>query len=153
MHGKNAEKRKNRSPLKLKQLLTGQSAEYVIFLSELRKLWTDNAGGVAAFSFPYRLNNGTLFVAVTEQIWIAELAYIKGDILAKLASAGLEANDIRFTLASAKLNAAAPKRKLRDLTEAEESWVAQIAAELKTELKPAFTKALNACLKADRLGS
>jgi hypothetical protein len=65
----------------------------------LKRLWCSIMGErISLISSPYRIKDGVLSVAVHDSMWIAELPYIKGDMLTKLAVAGLELTDIRFTL-------------------------------------------------------
>jgi predicted nucleic acid-binding Zn ribbon protein len=146
-----AHKRENRRPVSLKDLLSGQTSEQIAALGRLKKLWQDVSGGVGQFSFPYRLNGGTLYVAVTEQTWIAELPYIKPDILEKLTLAGLDVTDIRFTMARYNTVRKEETRRLRELTEAEELWLEEISSGLPALVSEAFKKALSACIKAGRI--
>ena len=154
MYRKETERHKNRAPVRLGDLLgtKGSATEKLGLLSELKKTWCLVSGGLAAFSFPYRLKDETLYVAVREPVWIAELPYLKGELLEKLAQNGLEVKDIRFTLAKARMatkNVTLPQE--RPLTEEERNFAEQTSRVLEdNELKVAFKDALLASLAIER---
>ena len=155
MYRRKTEGYKNRAPVRLGELLgeNGATAEKFGILSGLKKIWCVVSGGLATFSFPYRLRDAILYVAVREPLWIAELPYLKGDLLERLKQEGLEVKDIRFTLAKEtagqETDRPAPQEKV--LTEEEVDFAEQTARFLEDiKLKAAFKDAILMSLATER---
>lgn len=157
MRGKRFEGRKNKQPVALSNLFTADESSYTINkikeVNLLKNIWVKAVKGkLVEIAFPFRLNNGILYVAVKDSAWMSELPYFKDDIMERLNSLGLEVNNIRFVLSKIPPPKKEPEKKLRPLTDAEKNTIAEMASSIKDEgLRQAYIDALTACIGADRL--
>lgn len=113
----------------------------------LKQLWLAAGSKISRISSPYRLTNGILYVAVHDPIWIAELPYIKGEIISKLKEAGLNLDDIKFTPSKIYKKPAPEIEPLKPVDESYRNWAYKTSSLIKDEsVREAFLKALTAYL-------
>jgi hypothetical protein len=132
--------------------MTSKRAVYAAgVLASLRRQWETALGNFYEFSYPYKLSNGVLYVAVKEQMMLMELEHVKAEIIERFREVNSEVVDIRFTKAAAKK----PDNKVsvstfntRELSNEELEWISRVSSVIKSEsLRDAFKGALLACLK------
>lgn len=127
---------------------TGKLQQHMGALFELKRLWCSLMGErISQISSPYRIKDGVLHVAVHDSMWIAELPYIKADMLKKLAEAGLELADLKFTLSKVPQAKQAAKFQAPAVSKEQQLWAERLAANISDEkTREAYLKALLACM-------
>jgi hypothetical protein len=122
-------------------------------LARLKEHWAESVGDrMKELSFPYKFRNGTLYIAVTDSIWLSEIKLLKNEILEKINSTNPEVVDIHFKLTDYKINSLPPKEeetiKERVLSERELRNIEETAGIIKDkELREIFRGAMSKSLK------
>jgi hypothetical protein len=148
------------APIPLSSLISNPSVKskgvYAYHLSaRLRKLWELAVGGkVKEFSYPYKLRDGVLYVAVTDSIWFSEIKLISKDILEKVTAVDGEITDIRFKLTDEKVKTAASQAfqtKENVLSEDETQLIGETAERIKDQsLREIFRNSMTLSYKLSR---
>jgi hypothetical protein len=149
------------TPIPLSSLISNPSVKskgvYAYHLSaRLKKLWELAVGGkVKEFSYPYRLRDGVLYVAVTDSIWFSEIKLISKEILEKVNAADGEITDIRFKLTDEKVTASASRiERIKEnavLSEDETRLIGETAERIKDqELREIFRNSMSASYKLSK---
>ena len=112
---------------------------------KVKKVWNDAAGETISFlTTPGGLKDGTLSVAVHDQMWLSEIGFLKGELLARLNEAGLKADNISFYYKQRKLTDDTTKYPARkQMTEKEKKFADRLIDTIEgDELKASFRKAI-----------
>ncbi len=116
--------------------------------------WATAVGArIAAHAIPDRLNRGTLFVKVSDSVWMQQLHFLKQDILGKInhPAAGITVANIHFSLgrmpdspARGRIPATASHSlKARDRKMIEENTASIADPELRDILKKVMTREIS----------
>jgi hypothetical protein len=118
-------------------------------LFQLKRLWCKLMGDrIAVISSPYRIKDAVLYVSVHDAMWIAELPYIKADMLAKLAEAGLALVDIKFTLSKVPPPKVALAPAKRAIPAEQQLWAERVSKMITDEaIRESYLKAVLASLE------
>jgi hypothetical protein len=148
------------APIPLSALISNPSVKskgvYAYHLSaRLKKLWELAVGGkVKEFSYPYRLRDGVLYVAVTDSIWFSEIKLISKEILEKVNAIDGEITDLRFKLTDEKVKAASQLEQVKEnivLTEDETRLIGETAEQIKDQnLREIFRNSMTSSYKLSR---
>ena len=108
------------------------------------KVWKQAVGDiVAAVTTPLKMDGDKLIVAVHENIWVAELNWMKADIIEQLAEAGLEVPDIKFYYRFREARKSEAPVYYKDISEKEAKVISRLASRIEDEnLRESYEKAL-----------
>lgn len=112
---------------------------------KVKKVWNECAGDTLAFLTSVgTLRDGVLNVAVHDQMWLSEIGFLKGELINRLRSKGIEADNINFYYKPRpKSNAekAIPNRK--EMTAKEKSFADKLVNTIENEaLRESFRRAI-----------
>jgi hypothetical protein len=119
-------------------------------LAGIRKDWSSLfAGAVPLHTYPLKLSDDELLIAVDSPVWLQELQFYKGDIVGKLGSHGVKSVRFRLGSVSPRAKPADISRKggVRSLTSKEQAFIQEESAKipdqgLKETLKATIQKAI-----------
>jgi hypothetical protein len=125
-------------------------------LARLKANWAESVGDrMKELTFPYKFRNGTLYIAVTDSIWLSEISLLKNEILEKINSVNPEVADLHFKLTDHKINPPLNEEKSvnvkeRALSERELRNIEETAGIIKDEkLRDIFRNAMSKSLKRE----
>jgi len=114
---------------------------------KVKKVWNDSAGEQIAFiTTPGSLKDGTLNIAVHDQTWVSEIGFLKGELVQRLKSAGLQVDNINFYFKQRQMSESeksAPVKKA--MTDKEKEFADRLIMTINDEaLRTSFKRAIYA---------
>ncbi|MDR2884159.1 MAG: DUF721 domain-containing protein [Deferribacteraceae bacterium] len=128
-----------------KEQSSGDNSHYkrLADIMHLKRSWVDLVGAqIAKNSFPYRIKDNVLLVSVADPIFIAELPYIKDELLVRISKEIPLISDVRFTLSKVKAKVKKRTKPLRKLTEIEATEIDRLSSVITDDkIRDAYRKA------------
>lgn len=114
---------------------------------KIHRAWKECAGDAMSFlTTPGSIKDGILTVAVHDQTWLAEIGFLKGELIHRLNQAGVQVSNINFYYKHKKQPGESGNEQPRKpMTEKEKKFADRLVDTIDNDdLKKAFRKALYA---------
>lgn len=132
---------------KLSELISNSMPKGYSSHLKISRVWKECAGETIAFlTTPGSLKDGVLNVSVHDQTWLSEIGFLKGELINRLSSRGLDISNINFYYKARKdINAETDSVPKRVMTEKEKKFADRLVDTIENDdLKNSFRKALYA---------